>query len=72
MAFLNKTNEGTFCYNVLIHRRLVMKYGYVRVSTQTQNIARQMEEMYKIRTKKFFPLMDNRNCERIYQAVKGI
>ena len=25
-----------------------MKYGYVRVSTQTQNIARQMEEMYKL------------------------
>ena len=24
-----------------------MKYGYVRVSTQTQNIARQIEEMYK-------------------------
>lgn len=24
-----------------------MKYGYVRVSTTTQNIARQMEEMYK-------------------------
>ena len=46
--FLNKTNEGTFCYNVLIHRRLVMKYGYVRVSSQTQNIARQMEEMYKL------------------------
>jgi DNA invertase Pin-like site-specific DNA recombinase len=25
-----------------------MKYGYVRVSSQTQNIARQMEEMYKL------------------------
>ena len=25
-----------------------MKYGYVRVSTQTQNIARQMDEMYKL------------------------
>lgn len=25
-----------------------MKYGYVRVSTQTQNIARQMEEMKKL------------------------
>ena len=25
-----------------------MKYGYVRVSTQTQNVARQMEEMYKL------------------------
>ena len=25
-----------------------MKYGYVRVSTHTQNIARQMEEMYKL------------------------
>lgn len=25
-----------------------MKYGYVRVSAQTQNIARQMEEMYKL------------------------
>lgn len=25
-----------------------MKYGYVRVSTITQNIARQMEEMYKL------------------------
>ena len=25
-----------------------MKYGYVRVSTQTQNIARQIEEMYKL------------------------
>lgn len=24
-----------------------MKYGYVRVSTETQNIARQIEEMYK-------------------------
>jgi hypothetical protein len=24
-----------------------MKYGYVRVSTLTQNISRQMEEMYK-------------------------
>ena len=25
-----------------------MIYGYVRVSTTTQNIARQMEEMYKL------------------------
>ncbi len=25
-----------------------MKYGYVRVSTITQNIARQMDEMYKL------------------------
>lgn len=25
-----------------------MKYGYVRVSTETQKIARQMEEMYKL------------------------
>lgn len=25
-----------------------MKYGYVRVSTETQNIARQIEEMYKL------------------------
>lgn len=25
-----------------------MKYGYVRVSTKAQNIARQMEEMYKL------------------------
>ena len=25
-----------------------MKYGYVRVSTEAQNIARQMEEMYKL------------------------
>lgn len=25
-----------------------MTYGYVRVSTQTQNISRQMEEMYKL------------------------
>lgn len=25
-----------------------MKYGYVRVSTVTQNIARQMDEMYKL------------------------
>lgn len=25
-----------------------MKYGYVRVSTETQNTARQMEEMYKL------------------------
>ena len=25
-----------------------MKYGYVRVSSQTQKIARQMEEMYKL------------------------
>ena len=25
-----------------------MKYGYVRVSSQTQNITRQMEEMYKL------------------------
>ena len=25
-----------------------MKYGYVRVSSQTQNIARQMEEMYRL------------------------
>ena len=25
-----------------------MKYGYVRVSTTTQNIGRQMEEMYKL------------------------
>lgn len=25
-----------------------MKYGYVRVSSITQNIARQMEEMYKL------------------------
>ncbi|MBQ8293434.1 MAG: recombinase family protein [Bacilli bacterium] len=25
-----------------------MKYGYVRVSSQTQNVARQMEEMYKL------------------------
>ena len=24
-----------------------MKYGYVRVSSNTQNIARQIEEMYK-------------------------
>ena len=25
-----------------------MKYGYVRWSTEAQNIARQMEEMYKL------------------------
>ena len=25
-----------------------MKYGYVRVSSTTQNIGRQMEEMYKL------------------------
>lgn len=24
-----------------------MKYGYVRVSTQTHNVARKMEELYK-------------------------
>lgn len=26
----------------------MMKYGYVRVSTVTQNIDRQMDEMYKL------------------------
>ena len=35
-----------------------MIYGYVRVSSTTQNVARQMEEMYKMGIKKKFIYVD--------------
>ena len=51
-----------------------MKYGYVRVSTVSQNIARQMEEMYNLGLSKkqiFIDKQSGKDFERInYQKLK--
>ena len=53
-----------------------MKYGYVRVSTTTQNIGRQMEEMYKLGLSDDFIFINKqagKDCERdSYQELKQV
>ena len=51
-----------------------MTYGYVRVSSQTQNIARQMEEMYKLGLTNKFIYIDKQSGKdferKNYQKLK--
>lgn len=51
-----------------------MTYGYVRVSSQTQNIARQMEEMYKLGLENKFIYVDKQSGKdferKNYQRLK--
>ena len=53
-----------------------MKYGYVRVSTEAQNIARQMEEMYKLGLTDEFIYVDKQSCKDFerenYKLLKEI
>ena len=53
-----------------------MKYGYVRVSTEAQNIARQMEEMYKLGLTDEFIYFDKQSCKDFerenYKLLKEI
>lgn len=53
-----------------------MKYGYVRVSTEAQNIARQMEEMYKLGLTDEFIYVDKQSGKDFerenYKVLKGI
>lgn len=53
-----------------------MKYGYVRVSTEAQNIARQMEEMYKLGLTDEFVYVDKQSGKDFerenYKLLKGI
>lgn len=44
---------------------------YQKLQKILQNDGR-VEETYRRRVEEFFPLRDNRNCERIYQEIKGI
>ena len=47
-----------------------MKYGYVRVSTTTQNIDRQMEEVHKFGlTDEFIYIDMNEACESLNVGV---
>lgn len=52
-----------------------MKYGYVRVSSQTQNVARQMEEMYKLGLTNDFIFVDKQSGKDFnrenYQLLKS-
>lgn len=53
-----------------------MKYGYVRWSTEAQNIARQMEEMYKLGLTDEFIYVDKQSCKDFerenYKLLKEI
>src|SRR5690606_15488063 len=57
-------------------RRIFMEYGYVRVSTVTQNIDRQMDEMFKLGLNEndiFIDKQSGKDFEREnYQKLKSL